>query len=69
MGRRRGENFALASTIVCCGASANLRSEGAAAPERAGPQTRLLPHNLHQFNISILNTLAARGIAEHSAKV
>ena len=24
---------------------------------RAGPQTRLLPHNLHQFNISILNTL------------
>ena len=34
-----------------------------------GPQTRLLPHNLHQLNISILNTLAARGIAEHSAKV
>ena len=30
---------------------------------RAGPQTRLLPHNLHQLNISILNTLAARGIA------
>ena len=24
---------------------------------RAGPQTRLFPHNLHQFNISILNTL------------
>ena len=30
---------------------------------RAGPQTRLLPHNLHQLNISILNTLAARGVA------
>ena len=28
---------------------------------RAGPQTRLFPHNLHQLNISILNTLAARG--------
>ena len=24
---------------------------------RAGPQTRFFPHNLHQFNISILNTL------------
>ena len=24
---------------------------------RTGPQTRLFPHNLHQFNISILNTL------------
>ena len=24
---------------------------------RAGPQTRLFPHNLHQLNISILNTL------------
>ena len=24
---------------------------------RAGPQTRLFPHNLHQFNIPILNTL------------
>ena len=24
---------------------------------RAGPQTRLFPHNHHQFNISILNTL------------
>ena len=44
-------------------ACANLRCEGTAAPERAGPQTRLLPHNLHQLNISILNTLAARGIA------
>ena len=31
---------------------------------RAGPQTRLLPHNLHQLNISILNTLATRGIAQ-----
>ena len=28
---------------------------------RAGPQTRLFPHNLHQFNISILNTLPLRG--------
>ena len=26
---------------------------------RAGPQTRLFPHNLHQLNISILNTLRA----------
>ena len=24
---------------------------------RAGPQTSFFPHNLHQFNISILNTL------------
>ena len=24
---------------------------------RAGPQTRLFPHNLHQLDISILNTL------------
>jgi len=24
---------------------------------RAGSQTRLFPHNLHQLNISILNTL------------
>ena len=24
---------------------------------RAGPQPRFFPHNLHQFNISILNTL------------
>ena len=30
---------------------------------RAGPQTRLFPHNLHQLDISILNTLAASGIA------
>ena len=27
---------------------------------RAGPQTRLLLHNLHQLNISILNTLPYR---------
>ena len=25
---------------------------------RAGPQTRLFPHNLHQLNISILNPLS-----------
>ena len=30
---------------------------------RAGPQTRLFPHNLHQLDISILNTLAASGVA------
>ena len=30
---------------------------------RAGPQTRLFPHNLHQLDISILNTLAASGAA------
>ena len=27
---------------------------------RTGPQTRLFPHNHHQFNISILNTLPER---------
>ena len=47
-GRRNGEHgtqgVALGSGLV--GLSA-----------RAGPQTRLFPHNLHQFNLSILNTL------------
>ena len=28
---------------------------------RAGPQTRLFPYNLHQLNISILNTLPFKG--------
>ena len=28
---------------------------------RAGPQTRLFPHKLHQLNISILNTLRGAG--------
>ncbi len=32
---------------------------------RAGPQTRLLLHNLHQLNISILNTLPYRGRSEN----
>ena len=27
---------------------------------RTGPQTRLFPHNLHQLNISILNTLGGQ---------
>ena len=47
-GRRNGEHgtqgVALGSGLV--GLSA-----------RAGPQTRLFPHSLHQFNLSILNTL------------
>ena len=36
---------------------------------RAGPQTRLFPHNLHQLNISILNTLPSGALREHAAKV
>ena len=36
---------------------------------RAGPQTRLFPHNLHQLNISILNALPSGGLREHAAKV
>ena len=36
---------------------------------RAGPQTRLFPHNLHQLNISILNALPSGALREHAAKV
>ena len=36
---------------------------------RAGPQARLFPHNLHQFNISILNTHNSIGAASGKKNV